>query len=78
MTALRRSGAPVLLLLLTYDLFTICKFLVKLSHANVHVQHDVAPWLNGSVLVSINEVRLRACLVVGSVTVCGRVNQLGL
>ena len=39
----------------------------------------VAAWLSGSALVSINEVTLRrAQLVLGWVTVCGRVNHLGL
>jgi len=39
----------------------------------------VAAWLSGSALVSINEVTLRrARLVLGWVTVCGRVNHLGL
>ena len=37
----------------------------------------MAAWLNGSLLVSINEVTLRR-LVLGWVTVCGRVNHLGL
>jgi len=39
----------------------------------------VAAWLSGSALVSINEVTLRrAQLVLGWVTVCGRVNHLSL
>jgi len=39
----------------------------------------VAAWLSGSALVSINEVTLhRARLALGWVTVCGRVNHLGL
>ena len=42
----------------------------------------VAAWLSGSELVSINEVTLRrACILVTLlrwVTVCGRVNHLGL
>jgi len=41
--------------------------------------HSVAAWLTGSALVSIDEVTLRrARLVLGWVTVCGRVNHLGL
>jgi len=39
----------------------------------------VAAWLSVSASVSINEVTLRrARLVLGSVTVCGRVNHVGL
>jgi len=39
----------------------------------------VAAWLSGSALVSINKVTLRrARLVLGWVTVCGRVHRLGL
>jgi len=39
----------------------------------------VAAWLRGSALVSINEVTLRrAQLVLGWVTIGGRVNYLGL
>jgi len=39
----------------------------------------VAAWLSGSALVWINEVTLRrARLVLGWMTVCGRVNHLGL
>ena len=39
----------------------------------------VAVWLNGNALVSINEVTLRrARLAFGWVTVCGRVNHLGM
>jgi len=37
-----------------------------------------AAWLSGSATVSINEVTIRrARLVLGWVTVCGRVNHLG-
>jgi len=40
---------------------------------------DVVAWLSGSALVLINEVTLRrARLVLGWVTVYGRVNHLGL
>jgi len=39
----------------------------------------LAAWLSGSALVSMNEVTLRrARLILGWVTVCGRVNQLSL
>jgi len=39
----------------------------------------MATWLSGSALVSINEVTLRqAPSVLGWVTVCGRINHLGL
>ena len=42
--------------------------------------HDeVTAWHSGSVLVSMNEVTLRrALLVLGWVTVCGRVDHPGL
>ena len=40
---------------------------------------QVVAWLSGSALVSINEVTLRwARLVLGWVTVCGRVHHLGV
>jgi len=39
----------------------------------------VVAWLNGTMLVSINKVTLRRTqLVLGWVTVCGRVNHIGL
>jgi len=39
----------------------------------------VMAWLSGNALVVINEVALRqARLVLGWVTVCGRVNHLGM
>jgi len=42
------------------------------------VTAPVAAWLSVSALVSINEVSLRqARLVLGWVTICRRVNQLG-
>ena len=45
----------------------------------VLVGYRLAAWLSGSALVSINEVTLRrARLVLGWVTVCSRVNHLGL
>ena len=45
----------------------------------LRILHSVAAWLSGSALVSINEVTLRrAWLVLGWVTVSGRVNHLGL
>jgi len=41
--------------------------------------HYVVAWFSGSALVSINEVTLRrARFVLGWVTVCGRVNHIGL
>jgi len=41
--------------------------------------YEVNSWLSGSALVLINAVTLRrARLVLGWVTVCGRVNHLGI
>ena len=50
---------------------------VEVAAAAIAVAVVVAAWLSGSALVSINEVTLRrARLVLGWVTVCGRVNHL--
>ena len=49
----------------------------KLVVALVHSQ--LAVWLSGNTLASINVVALRQTrLVLGWVTVCGRVNHLGM
>jgi len=51
-----------------------CVLFSVMFNAALHV-----PWLSSSVLVSINKVTLcQAWLVLGWVTVCGRVNHLGL
>ena len=43
------------------------------------VSSDLAVWLSGNTLDSINVVALRQTrLVLGWVTVCGRVNHLGI
>ena len=60
---------------------TFLKNVVLMSVVGVysHALCFVASWLSGSALVSINEVTLRRVrLVLGWVTVCGRVNLLGL
>ena len=45
----------------------------------IHSVHGLAVWLSGNALASINVVALRQTrLVPGWVTVCGRVNHLGL
>ena len=42
-------------------------------------EHLLAVWLSGNTLASINVVALRQTrLVLGWVTVCGRVNHLGM
>ena len=47
-------------------------------NAYIITAHQVVAWLSGSALVSINVVTLRrARLVLGWLTVCGRVNHLG-
>ena len=46
---------------------------------DVIMLHWLVAWLTGNALVSINEVTLRrARLVLGWVTVCERVNHLGM
>ena len=46
----------------------------------LNIQHNwLAVWLSGNALASINVVVLRQTrLVLGWVTVCGRVNHLGM
>ena len=47
--------------------------------ARSHMQHWLAVWLSGNALASINVVALRQTrLVLGRVTVCGRVNHFGM
>jgi len=44
-----------------------------------HAIHWLAVWLSGNTLASINVVALRQTrLVLGWVTVCGRVNHIGM
>ena len=44
-----------------------------------HLPYRLAVWLSGNALASINVVALRQTqLVLGWVTVCGRVNHLGM
>ena len=52
-------------------------FLSKIAFFSFHSM--VAVWLSGKTLASINVVALRQTrLVLGWVTVCGRVNHLGM
>jgi len=45
----------------------------------MHFEQQLVVWLSGNALVSINEVTLhQAWLVLGWVTVCERVNHLGM
>ena len=47
--------------------------------AHTHTVYWLAVWLSGNALASINVVALRQTrLVPGWVTVCGRVNHLGM
>ena len=46
---------------------------------HTHSTHRLAVWLSGNALASINVVALRQTrLVLGWVTVCGRVNHFGM
>ena len=52
---------------------------LKQSGLGVFQGHWLAVWLSGNTLASINVVALRQTrLVLGWVTVCGRVNHLGM
>ena len=61
---------------------TIRYDIVYLTSSLVHPHpqtHCLAVWLSGNTLASINVVALRQTrLVLGWVTVCGRVNHLGM
>ena len=49
------------------------------SVCNAHINPWLAVWLSGNALASINVVALRQTrLVLGWVTVCGRVNYFGM
>ena len=66
------DALSVLCVQLTRDLLAIAKFLFYLFIA-------LAVWLSGNALASINVVALRQTrLVLGWVTVCGRVNHFGI
>ena len=54
-------------------------FLYKTSLFGTYTISWLAVWLSGNTLASINVVALRQTrLVLGWVTVCGRVNHLGM
>ena len=63
-------------------IFCICRFITD-TFCSYSGTHDLcwrlAVWLSGNALASINVVALRQTrLVLGWVTVCGRVNHFGM
>ena len=66
-----------------FQLLVSCLVLPRLDYCNAVLAgipfHRLAVWLSGNALASINVVALRQTrLVLGWVTVCGRVNHFGM